>query len=116
MTASMQDRIQKNIQTYKFDAESRGFTFETYVNKHVDQHNLHNGLTEHGVDPLSEQLKILYFRDGIKDPRFAAVTSAILVDRDRFQTFDSVSTCPTPVPSLRRMMLPLPGTGAACLQ
>ena len=90
MTASAQDRIIKNLQTYRFDAERRGFTFETYVNKHVEQHNLHQDLTEHGVDPLAEQMKILYFRDGIKDPRFDSVHSAILVDRDRFLTFDSV--------------------------
>jgi hypothetical protein len=72
----MQDRILKNLQSYKFEAECRGFTFETYVNKHVEQHNLHHELTEHGVDPLNKQMKIL-FKDGIKDPRFASVTSAI---------------------------------------
>ena len=90
MTASAQDRIIKNLQNYRFDAERRGFTFETYVNKHVEQHNLHQNLTEHGVDPLAEQMKILYFREGIRDPRFDSVHSAILVDRDRFLTFDSV--------------------------
>jgi hypothetical protein len=90
MTASSQDRIIKNLQTYRFDAERRGFTFETFVNKHVEQHNLHQELTDHGVDPLPEQMKILYFKEGIKDPRFDSVHSAILVDRERFTTFDSV--------------------------
>ena len=90
MTASVQDKIIKNPQTYRFDGERRGFTFETYVNKHVEQHNLHQELTEHGIDPLAEHMKILYFRDGIKDQRFESVHSAILVDRDRFLTFDSV--------------------------
>jgi hypothetical protein len=86
----MQDRILKNLQSYKFDAERRGFTFETYVNKHVEQHNLHHELTDHGVDPLSEQMKTLYFKDGITDPRLNSVASTILVDRDRYDTFDKV--------------------------
>ncbi len=36
MTASMQDKILKNLQSFKFDTERRGFTFETYVNKHIE--------------------------------------------------------------------------------
>jgi len=90
MTASMQDKILKNLQSFKFDTERRGFTFETYVNKHIEQHNLHHELTEHGVDDLSEHMKILYFKNGITDPRFASVHSTILVDRERFLTFDKV--------------------------
>jgi hypothetical protein len=90
MTASMQDKILKNLQSFKFDAECSGFTFKTYVNKHVEQHNLHHELTEHGVDDLSEHMKILYFKNGITDPRFASVHSAILVDRKRYLTFDKV--------------------------
>jgi hypothetical protein len=98
MTASVQDRIIKNLQMYRFEAERRGFTFETYVNKHVEQHNLYQDLTEHGVDPLAKHMKILYFRDGIKDPRFDSVHFAILVDRDRFLTFDSVKEVFFPYP------------------
>jgi hypothetical protein len=90
MTASMQDRIEMNLSSYKFEGDRRGFTFETYVNKHVEQHNLHQELTEYGVAPLAEHMKILHFTKGITDPRFASVSSAILVDRDRFLTFDKV--------------------------
>ncbi len=86
----MQDKILKNLQAYRFDGERRGFTFETYVSKHVEQHNLHHELTEHGVVPLPEHMKILYFTGGIKDPRFTSVSSAILVDRKRYLTFDKV--------------------------
>jgi hypothetical protein len=35
-------------------------------------------------------MKILYFKEGITDPRFASVSSAILVDRERYLTFDKV--------------------------
>ncbi len=39
---------------------------------------------------LEETMKTHYFEDGITDPSFAAVKSMILVDRTRFQDFDSV--------------------------
>ena len=35
-------------------------------------------------------MKILYFEDGIKDPSLDAARNAILVDRTRFQDFESV--------------------------
>ena len=90
MTASMQDRIEMNLTSYKYEGDRRGFTFETYVNKHVEQHNLHQELTEYGVAPLPDHMKIYHFTKGITDPRFASVASAILVDRERFSTFDKV--------------------------
>ena len=90
MTASIQDKIVTNLQSYRFEGDHRGFTFENYVNKHVEQHNLHQELTNYGVAPIPEHMKILHFLKGITDPRFASVSSAILVDRDRFLTFDKV--------------------------
>jgi hypothetical protein len=45
---------------------------------------------EYGVNPLEESMKILYFEDGIKDPSLDAARNAILVDRTRFQDFESV--------------------------
>jgi hypothetical protein len=90
MTASMQDKIVMNLQSYRFEGDRRGFTFETYVNKHVEQHNLHQALTNYGVAPIPEHMKIPYFTKGITDLRFNSVSSAILVDHDRYLTFDKV--------------------------
>jgi len=45
---------------------------------------------EYGVHLLEESMKILYFEDGIKDPTLEAARNAIMVDRSRFQDFDSV--------------------------
>jgi hypothetical protein len=56
----------------------------------VDQHNCHAALAEWNVKPLEETMKIHYFKDGITDPSFASVKSTILVDRTKFQDFDSV--------------------------
>ncbi len=40
--------------------------------------------------PLEESMKIHYFEDGISDPLLATVKTTILVDRTRFESFDSV--------------------------
>ena len=90
MTASMQDKIVMNLQSYRFEGDRRGFTFETYVNKHVEQHNLRQELADYGVAPIPEHMKILHFTKGITDTRFTSVSSAILVDRDWYLMFDKV--------------------------
>ncbi len=56
----------------------------------MDQHNCHAALAEWNVVLLEETMKIHYFEDGITDPSFAPVKSTILVDRTRFQDFESV--------------------------
>ena len=40
--------------------------------------------------PLEDSMKIHYFEDGIIDPSLAVVKTTILVDRSRFEDFDSV--------------------------
>ena len=42
------------------------------------------------MTPLGESMKILYFEDGIKDPTLDAARNAILVNRTRFQDFESM--------------------------
>ena len=54
------------------------------------EHNRYASLVEYGVNPLEESMKILYFEEGIKDPTLEAARNAIMVDRSRFQDFDSM--------------------------
>ena len=42
------------------------------------------------MKPLEETMNVHYFEDGITDPSFASVKSTILVDRTKFQDFDTV--------------------------
>jgi hypothetical protein len=51
--------IMTKIQTLRYDGDKTCFTFDKYVQLHVEQHNLHKDLEEYGVDPLGEELKIL---------------------------------------------------------
>ncbi len=56
----------------------------------MDQHNRHAALSKWNVKPLEESMKIHYFEDRITDPSFASVKSTIMVDRQKFQEFDTV--------------------------
>jgi hypothetical protein len=59
------DTIINRIQTLVYEGDRRHFTFDKYVHLHVDQHNLHNDLTDYGVAPLAKSMKILWFQKGI---------------------------------------------------
>jgi hypothetical protein len=60
------------------------------VNVHVEQHNQHADLQEYGFAPLAENLKTLWFQDGIKDPSLNAVKASINANHANFTDFESV--------------------------
>ncbi len=60
------------------------------MNLHVEQHNQHADLQEYRVAPLAENLKTLWFQDGIRDPSLNAVKASINANRANFTDFDSV--------------------------
>jgi hypothetical protein len=60
------------------------------VDLHVEQHNQHADLQEYGVAPLAENLKTLWFQEGIRDPSLNAVKASINANCANFTDFDSV--------------------------
>jgi hypothetical protein len=78
------------LKSLHYSVDRRNFAYDKYCTALVDQHNCHAALAERNVKPLEETMKIHYFEDGITDPSFASVKSTILVDRTKFQDFDSV--------------------------
>jgi hypothetical protein len=73
-----------------YTGEKRGFTFNTYVNKHVEQHHLMDELAGFGPRPPDDGLKIQWFQAGIECDLFSPVGTAIMTDRARFLTFEAV--------------------------
>jgi hypothetical protein len=57
---------------------------------HVEQHKQHADLQEYGVAPLAENLKTLWFQDGIRDPSFNVVKASINANCANVTDFDSV--------------------------
>ena len=60
------------------------------MNLHVEQHNQHADLQEYRVAPLAENLKTLWFQNGIRDPSLNAVKASINANRANFTDYDSV--------------------------
>jgi hypothetical protein len=70
--------------------DCKNINFDKYVNLNVEQHNQHADLQEYRVAPLAENLKTLWFQDGIRDPSLNAVKRSINANRANFTDFDSV--------------------------
>jgi hypothetical protein len=56
----------------------------------MQQHNLHADLADYGVAPLSENLKILWFKEGITDRSFDAVKMNVIASPERYAAFQAV--------------------------
>jgi hypothetical protein len=82
--------IVTKLQSFKYEGDQKNFNFDKYVTLHVEQHNQHSDLTEYGVKPLDESLKIHWFQDGIKCTTLDAVKAAITTNKEKYSKFDSV--------------------------
>ncbi len=87
---SARSAIATKLQSFKYKGDRKNFNFDKYVNLIIEQHNQHADLQEYGVVPLAENLKTLWFQDGIKDPSLNAVKVLINANRANFTDFDSV--------------------------
>jgi len=78
------------LQSFRYEGDQKNFNFDKYVTLHVEQHNQHSDLTEYGVKPLDESLKIHWFKDGIKCMSLDAVKAVITTNKERYSQFDSI--------------------------
>jgi hypothetical protein len=82
--------IVTRLQSFRYEGDCKNFNFDKYMNLHVEQQNQHADLQEYRVVPLAENLKTLWFQDGIRDPSLNAVKASINSNRANFTDFDSV--------------------------
>jgi hypothetical protein len=82
--------IVTKLQSFRYEGDRKNFNFDKYMNLHVEQHNQYADLQEYGVAPLAENIKTLWFQDGIRDPSLNAVKASINANRANFTDFDSV--------------------------
>ncbi len=78
------------LQSFRYEGNHKNFNFDKYVNLHAKQHSQHADLQEYGVAPLAENLKTLWFQDGIKCNTLDAVKVSISANSASFTDFDSV--------------------------
>ena len=69
--------IVPKLQSFRYEGDRMNFNFDKYVTLHVEQHIQHSDLTEYGVKPLDESLKIHWLQDGIKCVSLDAVKAVI---------------------------------------
>ncbi len=84
--------IVTKLQSFRYEGDCKNFNFDKYVNLHVEQHNQPADLQEYGVAPLAENLKTLWFQEGIRDPSLYAVKASINANHANFTDFDSVNS------------------------
>jgi hypothetical protein len=82
--------ILAQLQALKYEGDRRNFTFDKYVQLHMKQHNLRTDLTDYGIAPLSENLKILWFKEGITDKSFEVVKMNVIASPEKYATFQAV--------------------------
>jgi hypothetical protein len=90
IVVSTGNAIVTRLQSFRYEGDRKNFNFDKYMNLHIEQHNHHADLQEYRVAPLAENLKTLWFQDGIRDPSFNSVKVSINVNRANFIDFDSV--------------------------
>jgi hypothetical protein len=82
--------ILAQLQALRYEGDRRNYNFDKYVQLHMQQHNLHADLADYGVAPLSENLKILWFKEGITDKSFDVVKMNVIASPERYATFQAV--------------------------
>jgi hypothetical protein len=82
--------IVTKLQSFRYEGNHKNFNFDKYVNLHIEQHNQHADLQEYGVAPFAENLKTLWFQEGIRDPSLNAVKVSINANCANFTDFDSI--------------------------
>ena len=87
---TMHSDIMATLKTLFYSGDHKNYNFDKYCTAHVEQHNQLTALLEFGVKDLGKAMKIHYFEEGIKDDSFNSIKTTILVDRSKFQDFNSV--------------------------
>ncbi len=87
---STKSAIVIKLQSFRYEGDRKNFNFNKYVNLHIEQHNQNVYLQEYVVAPLAENLKTLWFQDGIKGHSLNAAKASINANRANFTDFDSV--------------------------
>ena len=82
--------ILAQLQSFRYEGDRRNFTLDKYIQLHMEQHNFHADLSNYGVDPIPENLKILWFKEGIINKNFETVKMNVITSPEQYVTFQAV--------------------------
>jgi len=86
---NMSTQAEQRLQALSFNGETRRWTMEKYVRAHMDQHNILEGLTEHGYAGIDDRSKVRHLLNGIKTSQLDSVKARILSDANLRSDFDA---------------------------
>ena len=89
---NMSTIAENKLQNTTYTGEKRRFNFERYVQIHVDQHNILDGLVRYGYSGIDERSKVRYLLNGIKTTALDSVKTRILSDSNLRSNFDACVT------------------------
>lgn len=85
----MASQAEQKLSTTSYSGEKRNFNFEKYVQIHVEQHTILDGLKEHGYTGIDVRSKVRHFMNGIKTKDLDPVKVQILASEDLRADFDA---------------------------
>lgn len=88
----MASNCEKKLAGASYRGETRGWTFEKYATLHKEQHNIIEGLMEHGYTGIDNRSKVRYLSDGIKTSSLDSVKTRIMSDASLRQDFAACVT------------------------
>jgi hypothetical protein len=76
----MSTSAEHKLQNTAYHGEKRRWNFEKFVRIHVDQHQILNGLVQHGYSGIDERSKVRLLLNGIKTRSLDIVKTTIMAD------------------------------------
>ena len=89
----MANSAEKRLQIMAYNGEKKRYMFENYIQIHVDQHAILNGLAEHDYSCIDNRRKVRHLMEGIKTRELDLAKTQILSSVPLRRNFD---TCVTP--------------------
>ena len=88
----MASSCERKLAGASYRGETRGWSFEKFATLHQEQHNIIEGLMEHGYTGIDERSKVRYLSDGIKTSTLDSVKTRIMSDAALRQDFSACVT------------------------
>ena len=85
---NMSTSAEHKLQNTAYHGEKRRWNFEKFVRIHVDQHQILNGLVQHGYSGIDERSKVRLLLNGIKTRSLDIVKTTIMADPTLRSDFD----------------------------
>ena len=86
------NQVEARIASLSYKGEQRNWTWDKYVDAHIEQHIIAKNLMPYGYSGIDERSKVRHLLGGISDPGLAPVSCNILAMREEDKTFTKCAT------------------------